>query len=237
MATLTVQDTYNVVTKRLLESGGFQLGLVTDTQFLIYFADVINDFTQIAGISKSIITQSIQFGVSDYIIPDTQLMVEHTFVAGRYLNKTTLEELDNREFSWKNKLDFPTRWHEDGLPIKSIELSPSPNFNGVAYGGTGAPFVSPTADFLPADKNLTTVGLERPVKTTYTLTDTIPILPNCAVQYLAWGILTKIWSDNSEMKDAQRAAYASSRYYEGVQIFKAIMLEAMEEDHDSVAAF
>lgn len=83
-----------------------------------------------------------------------------------------------------------------------------------------------------ADRNLTTYGSQLPPKNLYALTDTIPLLPDSAAMYLAWGILQKIYSDDSELKDSQKAAYCGARWQEGINIFRAALLEQYGDSDD-----
>ena len=237
MSTLTVQDVYIPFCNRLLENGGSQLGLWTNSQFLLYLEDTYTDFLKATGICKSIVTQSIQFSVSTYTIPDSQMRVETAFRSGVIMYKTTVEELDNEEFNWeKKRLGAPNRWRADGLPIKQIAIYPPPDYDGVAYPGSGPPFVSPTADFLPTDRNLTTVGAQMG-PTSFTLNSPIPLIPDSAVPYLVWGCLMRIFSDDSEMKDSGRYQYSRARFYEGIALFRSAENELLYEDVDEVAAF
>lgn len=230
MATSTVNDVYLYVCAKLMEPAGFQAGTYSQAQFLLLFSDVMLEFCDLTGISKMICTQTCQFSVGTYLIPDRQLRVENAYVSGKYVYHKTQQELDSEDIYWRNRIFFPRGWHEDGLPIKTIEFAPRPNFQGTAYA------IDPALNNIPAqlgnwfvsDRNVTTVGAQRPPQTSYSLTDTIPLLPETAVQYLSWGVLAKILDSDSEEKDKQRAIYAGARFYEGVQAFRSMASEFIE---------
>lgn len=232
---MTVNDVYVVVTNRLLEPGGFQTGSFTQAQFLEYFAEVFVDFLERTGLSKIIVTQTVFAGTSVYTLIDQQLTQEYAFLDGRILQRTNTEQLNDGIPNWKLVNDTPTRWHQDSLPIKEIELVPNPIRTGVLYLGGGPPFFK-TGDWFVGDGNLTTIGAQKPVTNTYALGDTIPLIPDSAVMYVGWGILRRIFSDDSELKDLARADYCRARWEEGLLVWKAAMLEEMLDDYENLAA-
>jgi hypothetical protein len=86
---------------------------------------------------------------------------------------------------------------------------------------------------LPAsDRNLTCYGSQMPTSSAYALNSPIPLIPDSATMYLGWAILAKVFSDDCELKDKQKAMYCGARYTEGVQLLKAIMAEEIEDDDD-----
>lgn len=305
---MNVARVYERVTCPLLEPAGFTLGLVSFPQFSAYLVDIVNDFCRMTGLAKIFITQTINYGIGQYTTPDAQLSVEQLFISGRFLPASNLESIDNSQFQWKRKTGVPKVWHQDGLPINTVEMVVAPNWQGALYdsaappavqligneaignfsgivntNGTvvtlvsGSPFQATDATWqgktfviamvqftvasvtdvshliltgtagvqnnapwsvrypvnIPAaDRNLTTYGSRLPGETSYALTDTIPLLPDSAAMYLAWGVLQKIYSDDSELKDKQKAMYCGARYMEGVNLFRAALLEHLGDNDD-----
>jgi hypothetical protein len=228
----TVQDVYDVVCRRLGEPGALSLGLCTTAQFLSYFGETINEFLQETRLSKCIFTQMIRAGFSEYIIPDRQAFVEHAMVNSRMIERTHLEELDLLGFEWRRKPGVPDRWHEDGLPIKTVELVPCPNYTGTPIAGPMPPFgVYDT--FGVDDRNLTTVGAQIPTTTAWVLGDTIPYVPASMIQYLGWGVLKRILSGSDELKDAQRSMFCDARLQEGISLCRAIMRDELRDDYEN----
>ena len=232
MSSYTVQFVYDRVCNRLLENGGLQLGLLTNAQFLIYFQEVLKDFLQRTGLSKIIVTQTVFAGTTTYTIPDQQLETEEAFLDGYYLQRSNVSQLDNALFQWPKLMDTPDRWHQDGLPIKTIELVPNPVLTGVIYP---VPLYK-TGDWFVGDGNLTTVAAQIPTQASFALGDPIPLVPDTAVPYLTWGVLRRFWSDDSENKDELRGGYAAARYEEGINLFKSALLEELADDYEEVAS-
>lgn len=298
-----VSDVYQVVCNRILEPGGLQLGVLTVDQFLLYFADVLTEFLRDTAISKVLVTQAINFSVGQYLIPERMLRVDNAFTSARFIPKTTADSLDNTSFQWRRKIGPVKVWHDDGLPMQTVELSPAPNWQGALYQTNSTPpaqyidQTTPGAYFgvvntfgaavswvsgpafnytdatwqgktititaldytiqsvtdatnliitasagiqnganyvitypvaIPAaDRNLTTYGPQTQSQLSFVLTDTIPLVPATAVIYLGWGILAKIYSDNSELKDAQKQQYSAARFTEGINLFRAALIEAL----------
>ena len=222
----TVQDIYQTVCYVLLEDNGLQLGIVTEQQFLDNFAAVFLEFLQKTGICSTIFTQQINFGQPQYEYPPDMIQVRDCFVGGKHISRETLEELDNAFYNWRSEVNNPRRWHEDGLPIKTIELSPTPNYTGTAYSSpaflTQQPPYGVYGVFNPADNNLTIVGTQGTIRNTFALNTIVPIIPDSFTCYLGYGVLNKIFSSNSEAKDDQRAAYTGARFNEGIQIASTI---------------
>jgi hypothetical protein len=229
-----VNDVYTYCAQKLLESpANFADGSFSQASFLLYFVDVLNDFCASTGISKMVFTQPIELGVPEYGTPDALTRVELAFVGAVYIAKKTEEELDGLNYSWRTDTGMPSAWHEDGLPIETLEVYPTPAYNGPQYNVTTSP-PGVTGKFNPMDGNLTVVGTQIPAAITYTLSSTIPLVPDSSFPYLCWGVLAKIWRNSDENRDLQRASYADARYREGLNLFKAIMKEACLEEPDAI---
>ena len=58
------------------------------------------------------------------------------------------------------------------------------------------------------------------------LGDTIPLLSNdVALGYLGFGVLERVFSSDSELKDPQRSLFCHSAYQEGINALRAMMSE------------
>jgi len=227
MATYTtVQDIYQTVCWVLMEDNGLELGIVTEQQFLDTFAAVFLEFVQKTGITSEIFTQQINAGQSQYMAPPDMVYLQHCFYGGVILSRETLEELDNETYNWRLKSGTPTKYHEDGLPIKTVELVPTPNYTGTAYTIPVGPDAQPPFGvygvFNPGDSNLTMVGSQSITYNTFTLGQLIPVIPDSACLYLGYGVLQTLFSTDGEAKDTQRAQYAAARWNEGLNIFQTV---------------
>ncbi len=244
---MKVQSVYYRVCTRFLEPVGLQSGIFTLNDFLNHFTTVIEDFMERTGCIKIIMTGAVHFFISVYQVPDQISHADNMFISGRLLRRTSLEDLDNGIYQWSKKSGIPVSYHEDGLPIKKIEVYPKPNYEGQAIPTQGPGVIQPpeTDDYMivgkfhPTWRDFTLVGSQVPldsdfhVKAVWTLDDDIGDLPDSAIPYLAWGVLGKMYGDDSEAKDEQRAKYCVSRYEEGVSIFRAITAERCFNDPDN----
>lgn len=250
MITPTVRQVYQRICTRWLEPAGLQSGIFTDADFLRHFAGVVEDFMERTSIVKILLTQAIHFSIPDYVVPDQMSHVENVFVTGRLLRRTDLDALNQTVYQWRKAVGIPREFHEDGLPAKTIELFPNPNYEGAPIPLPPDPnvFQIPendnyinviVGDFYPTWRDLTLVGPQAPLnpdwspRVTWTLDDTISDVPASAMPYLAWGVLAKMFGDDSEAKDEQRASYCLGRYEEGIALFQAIMAEHVEDDVDA----
>lgn len=311
MSTVSVNEVYLKFCARINETGGLQLQIITDQQFLNYTQDAINDFCRDTGCSKVFVTQPVSFSVPRYTTPDLQISIEALLVQGRFKPRTNIESLDNNRFRWRTQLGPVDVWHEDGLPVNTVSLVAKPNWSGAQYpaqvsGSPGYQYIDGsqigqfagtatatgnnlltgtggnnfyTADTtwfgrtiifngnpyvitevydsahllvngnIPAavgaawtlnypiaipvaDRNLTTYGSQMPDPMTYALDTVIPLLPNTACLYVGYGILARVFSSDTELKDAQKALYCQSRWQEGVSLFRAILLEELLDESE-----
>ena len=141
MSTIPVNDIYLTFCGRINEPPALQLGIITESQFLEYLQDAINDFCRDTGIAKVFVTQPIEFSVPRYTTPDCQISIEALLVQGRFKPRTNIESLDNSRFRWRQQLGPVDVWHEDGLPINTVSLVAKPNWSGAQYPAqaSGAP--------------------------------------------------------------------------------------------------
>lgn len=165
---MLISDLYLRVSRRLLEPGGFQLGLLSEFQFLQYYEDVLFDFLKSTGVAKIIETQSIASGTSLYTVSDREVTIDDLLVTGRFVAQTTLDTLDDTVFMWRTKTGPTKKWHQDGLAAKNVEIVPTPNWNGAAYAPKFIDQTSVGTLLSPikipaADRNLTTYGTQIPL--------------------------------------------------------------------------
>jgi hypothetical protein len=237
MATsVTIGDIYNTFCEAVLEpyeSGtypGLQLGIITQANFFSYFGVVLSDFVQQTGVSSLIFTQQLQLGVSQYTVPENISRCDQVFVGGVYLDHSTLDELDDSVYNWRQKVGVPDSWHDDGLPPKTIELYAKPSYTGTAYSIPDPTFVPPPpppygtyGTFDASSGNVTMVGAEALATNVFAdLSAIVPIVPDSFCHYLGYGVLAEAFSVDGEAKDMQRAAYCRSRYEEGINLISAI---------------
>lgn len=245
---MKVVDVYARVCSRFLEPypPGLKSGIFTVDDFLAHFDGAVSDFFENSGIVQIIITGAIHIGIPAYQIPDQMSHVTNMFVAGRLLRRTNLQDLDNGVYQWRRRNGVPEAYHEDGLPIKQVEVYKTPAYEGQAIPTSGPGVITPpetdefmiVGDFFPSWRDYTLVGTQVPlnadftVKQDWALDDEILWLPNSAVPYLAWGVLEKMFSDDSEAKDQARARYCSARFQEGISVFRTILAERLFQEPD-----
>ena len=112
-----------------------------------------------------------------------------------------------------------------------IQANPSTPGYGVFAEAIGNPYLEAAgtgygvyADMVCSTGNLTMIGNVIPTDPTY-----IQLIPASFQCYLKYGILSRIFSTNSELKDEQKAAYCQARYAEGVNLAGAIMANIYTE--------
>jgi hypothetical protein len=241
----TVNDLYIPITYDLLEDNGLVLGLLTVSQFIGFVNEVLSDWNQRTAMIAFVQTQLVQAGTSRYAFPDNQMRVDLAFLGGLLLEPTTVQGLNNGFRSWRTELALPTRWHADELPLKTIELAAVPNDTGVMvpgaaypdppYSQTGWNVLYNSVTYTPTQHmDLTLIGPQMPA-VVGALTDplcfgsvgspTAYFPQDVVLGYVGFGVLARIFSADSELKDPARAAWAVSQYEEGIALMQAIMSE------------
>jgi hypothetical protein len=136
-----VSDIYSAVCTVLLEDlpTGLSLGLVSPQDFLNYFFQVYTDWTQSTSLTKKITIIPSGFATSQYTVPDYAQDVQEVLYNDVYLHQTTGWSLDQLQRKWRTATGTPRSWHEDRLPVNTIEIIPIPNVDGhfVSVGGGG----------------------------------------------------------------------------------------------------
>jgi len=108
-------------------------------------------------------------------------------------------------------------------PIQTVASSTSLTF--AIAPGDGVYFAQVN---IGNDGNLSIIGTTGLTTITYGLNDTVPVLPDSFCGALAYGILARIFSNDSECKDLQRAYYCQARYSEYINVAAAISGELLE---------
>jgi hypothetical protein len=221
----TIQSIVDTISYDLLENSvggpGLSTGIVTNQEILDYIGEVVMDFLRQTGLIQDVFTQRLVSGTSQYPIPDRMSQPYYGFVDARIIERVdiTSEYLLGR---WTQKPGYPKVWHQDGLPIKTIETVPAPNFTGSVTAGV-------FGSFLPGSRDLSIVGSMIASKEVWLISDTLDTIPDSFTPYIVFGVLAKVFEMDGESKDEQRCLYCKSRYDEGVTVGKSILLELMED--------
>ena len=138
---ITANDLYQVLAYDMLEDppNGLVLGLLTLPQFIDLLNSSLSDFLKEACLVERVWTFSINAGVGTYPVPDNFIRVDNVFLAGRYLSKASVQELNGSMRGWRRNSGPPKFWYEDGLPPKTIGLAPAPNYNSAYILGAHEP--------------------------------------------------------------------------------------------------
>lgn len=241
----TVQSVFSTVSYVMLEDAGLSL-YVTQQDFLDIFRTVLLDWFEKTALVENVFTQTLYAGQAQYTFPDDVVNPTEAYWAGRYLQNTSLRELDQYEWSWSTRTGPPERWRMDSLAPKQMQVFPIPTVTGATYGSiswgslTNAQWATLTnvewvgmADsansqyggFYPADRNLTLIGTAGTLASSFSFGSTIPNVPDAFVPYLGYGVLANIFSTDGEAKDPQRAAYCQARFNEGINLARAYMAQ------------
>jgi hypothetical protein len=235
----TAQDVYDALCYDVLEDGGLVLGILTLPQFFDLLNLSLLDFFTRGELFKRIYTQSILAGQAVYTVPDDILTVSDVFVGGKWIPRATQAELNNKLRDWRRKPGAPQYFYEDGLPIKSIGLAPTPDQNSESIIGANwpnAPFAiydsfSATVSTIggpvlqnPAQhRGLSIVGTQAATTQVSALTDPLPLIPDeFSLAYLIFSIEERIYSGDNELKNAQAALYAGAQWRECLGVCEAI---------------
>jgi hypothetical protein len=225
MAT-TIQSLVDRVSNDLLEPNppGLLTGLITQQQILDYISLAITEFLRDSGLIQTIATQQITAGVSQYQIPDQITDARYVFMDGRIIEQVDLSS--SYVLGHWQKNGVPKAYHQDGLPLKTLELVPPPTTTGAA---------AIAGSFQPGGRNLTLVGTSLASKEQWLIGDNLDTIPDTFTGYIIFGVLFKIFSADGECKDQQRAMYAKARWDEGILISRSILLELYGESAEAGA--
>ena len=227
---VTVREIYDRICWDLLEDYALILGILTDAQFLDYLEEAILEFAQQTQMVKRIFTQMVLNAQPQYIIPDDILQVQYGFIGGVWIERTSLDELQNGEFQWARQSGYPKAWFEDGLPTSRSQLFPIPDYTGTTIVAAQPPF-GDYGNFHTDQRNYTVVGGTGPNPIALTLDDNIPdVVPASFTPYLIYRIEWRVFSLDGEAHDSQRAVYCLARWNEGIALAQAIMMEAVSDN-------
>ena len=239
----TARQVYDVVCWHLWEDNGLTLGIVTVQQFLDLLNLAIVDFLREGCPVWLIDTQQLFAGQPQYTVPDEMMRVDEAFLGGVYMEMTHASSLPTGSRGWRIEPGIPVAWHADELPIKLVEISPPPAFNGETISGPNEPgpphaqqgsfdITDLSSGVIPPDQHggLTLVGPRMATPVT-DLGDEIPLLDDdFALAYLWAGVLRRLYSSDNELKDLARAEWCQAQFSEGISVLKQIGSEAMVEN-------
>ena len=113
--------------------------------------------------------------------------------------------------------------------------SPQPGY-GIICGSTGNPYLETINQgygifsyLMPSTGNVAILADALPFSNNVGLTGYLELLPDSLVPYIKYGILAQIFTTDSEVKSAQKAAYCNARYQEGINMMAALMSQEYQE--------
>lgn len=116
-------------------------------------------------------------------------------------------------------------------------LGPSTGLYGIINGYTGAPYMemlNPAYGIWSTAavdcNNIQTISTGIPSTLNPSISQYLELIPDSFIPYIKYGSLAKIFSQDGECKDLQKAYYAMARYTEGINLAAAIMSEAFEQE-------
>lgn len=244
----TVNDLYSLFCYDVMEDppNGLVLGILTVQQYIDLVNLTCQDFLQRTCFASLVQTQYASAGTGRYTYPDSMMRVDMAFLAGVLLEPSSVQALNNNIRAWRTELGLPTRWHGDELPLKTVELALVPNDTGVYVPGPNEPDpphaqtgwnveFNGTTYTPDQHRDLTLIGPQMPA-TVGALTDPLCfgsvaaptgyIPQDFVLGYLGLGVMARIFSGDTELKNSFLASWCQSEYEEGVQLLKAIMGEA-----------
>lgn len=117
------------------------------------------------------------------------------------LYETTQTDLDTENYAWSADSDIPKRWFRDQIDTSQLGLQPLPNIGGITleawYSKRGPAGV-------------------------LTLLSTL-LVPDVMSHYIKYGILSRCWSKDGEVRDPLRSDYCKKRYEFGVVLVNRFM--------------
>ena len=100
-------------------------------------------------------------------------------------------------------------------------------FTGPVWLGSPMPFYGTISSVYPSSGNLMVIGPTKILSLALSITGYIPLVPPLWRDYLLYGVLAKIFRDNSETKDEARAQYCEQRWKEGLTLAGIVGEEAL----------
>ena len=116
----------------------------------------------------------------------------------------------------------------------------SPNPGGTAFYGTIAgttdsdtlastnAFYGTLANISTSTANILLLATVEPPKDTPELTDTVDCVPATFMQYLVYGVLARVYSQDGELKSVTQQRYCQARWTEGLNLAKSIAQETQD---------
>jgi hypothetical protein len=238
---VTGQQVFNTLLFDILEDPptGPLLGIITTQQFIDMLNLVILEFLKRGGLLQRIYTQSVFSGINQYTIPSDIVDIQSVWLAGRWLPASTQMDLNSQIRNWRITQDTPRFYYLDGLPLSTIGLAPTPNYNGEfilgpnepdpphsVYDSFSAICQVGTSQILQnpvQHRGLTIIGTQKNVTSVVSITDPVPLVPDdFALASLHWGVEYRLFSGDNELHDEQCAAFAKAQFEEQINICRAI---------------
>jgi hypothetical protein len=133
-----IQELYNRATSDMMERGGFQLGLVTDAQFLDFYVEAALDFLEQSEIIKTVICIEKIATVADYPLPDYVEEINHVASAGQSLFQSNETDQSAFDAKWLSRVGMPKSWRQDKGSMKTVSIVPAPSVAGNQVQVVGA---------------------------------------------------------------------------------------------------
>lgn len=210
-----VSDILALVYEDILEPNGPVLGIVTDEQLIELINLALQDFLQkTAGLYGYVYTQPVAQGVGQYQYPDAMQRADLAFLGGALLEPATVATLNAASRGWRINQGLPTRWHQDQLPIQTVELADLPNCDSPVFPAQQTFYPVIAGVTTPPDQAgaLTITGPAAPTAVT-ALTSPLPIVDDdWALTAVSFGLLSRLFRSDSELHDDARAQWCEQQF-------------------------
>jgi hypothetical protein len=117
-------------------------GTLTETQFIQFLSEAVDEFQSVGGLDVRLISQMIHFGyglgATAYTEPDQLTSIRAVMANNKLISSATADSLDCLLRNWRVIAPGqPRYWHEDRLPMNTMEIVPTANYEGYNYAVTG----------------------------------------------------------------------------------------------------
>jgi hypothetical protein len=123
----TVNQIYLDCCDILLEPAGLELGLLSQSQWIEWYRQVMDDFLGKTGLIKAIALIPQQFGIPQYTTPDFISQPDCCFSDGCFINRDFEGNISTISRNWQNQVGTPRSWRQDKQYPNQLSLYPSPN--------------------------------------------------------------------------------------------------------------
>jgi hypothetical protein len=123
----TVDDIYLNVCDLLLEPSGLTLGLLSLSQFLEYYREVMDAFLGATGLIKCIAACPLEYGQAQITLPDWTSQPDVAFSDGCALRRDFEGSISTIDRDWQTKVGAPRSWRQDKQYPFQLSFYPAPN--------------------------------------------------------------------------------------------------------------